>query len=104
MHRDDRRSKELRRGSKDMSMANHLFDAVRNSIPSLEDVLIEAEDGKVWTYGAMLDWSARIANALVRLGVTPGDRVAVQVEKSAEALMFYLACVRAGTVYLPLIT
>ena len=35
---------------------------------------------------------------------SPGDRVAVQVEKSAEALLLYLACLRAGLVYLPLNT
>ncbi len=52
----------------------------------------------------MLAWSARFANVLVELGVAPGDRVAVQVEKSAEALMLYLACVRAGAIYLPLNT
>lgn len=85
-------------------MSNHLFDAIRNSIPVREAVLIEDEDGRIWTYGDMLDCSARLANALVRLGVMPGDRVAVQVEKSAEALMLYLGCVRAGAVYLPLNT
>ena len=37
-------------------------------------------------------------------GVKPGDRVAVQVEKSAEAIVLYLACLRAGAVYLPLNT
>ncbi len=38
------------------------------------------------------------------LGVKPGDRVAAQVEKSAEALMLYLGSLRAGAVYLPLNT
>ncbi len=32
----------------------------------------------------------------------PGDRVAVQVEKSPEAVALYLGCQRAGAVYLPL--
>jgi malonyl-CoA/methylmalonyl-CoA synthetase len=48
--------------------------------------------------------SARFANALRDLGVEPGDRVAVQVEKSIEAVMLYLACARAGAVFLPLNT
>jgi len=48
--------------------------------------------------------SARLANLLLRLGVQPGDRVAVQVEKSAEAVLLYLAALRAGAVYLPLNT
>ena len=37
-------------------------------------------------------------------GVKPGDRVAVQVEKSPEALLLYLGCARAGAVFLPLNT
>ncbi len=48
--------------------------------------------------------AARFAHVLVRHGVQPGDRVAVQVEKSPEALFLYLACLRAGAVYLPLNT
>jgi len=59
-------------------------------------------DGRVWTYGDIARASARIANLLVALGLVPGDRVAVQVEKSPEALVLYLACLRAGTVFLPL--
>ncbi|MCX5589657.1 malonate--CoA ligase [Alcaligenes endophyticus] len=48
--------------------------------------------------------SARIAHLLTDLALQPGARVAVQVEKSPEALMLYLACLRAGYVYLPLNT
>jgi len=46
--------------------------------------------------------SARYASLLASLGLEPGDRVAVQVEKSPEALLLYLACLRAGLTYLPL--
>ncbi|MDN5844079.1 MAG: malonyl-CoA synthase [Alcaligenaceae bacterium] len=48
--------------------------------------------------------SARMANVLSSLGVAPGERIAVQVQKSPEALMLYLASLRAGLVYLPLNT
>jgi len=48
--------------------------------------------------------SARIAHALRAAGCNAGDRVAVQVDKSWEALALYLACLRAGLVYLPLNT
>lgn len=85
-------------------MSNHLFDAIRSSITSADSVFIETDAGRSWTYGDMLEWSAKIAGALDTLGMRPGDRVAVQVEKSAEALMLYLACVRCGAVYLPLNT
>lgn len=49
-------------------------------------------------------YSAQYANALQHLKLLPGERVAVQVEKSPEALILYLACLRAGLVYLPLNT
>ena len=62
------------------------------------------EGGRVYTYDDVAHVSARFANALVALGVEPGDRVAVQVEKSIEAVMLYLATLRAGAVFLPLNT
>ncbi|HEX2135400.1 MAG TPA: malonyl-CoA synthase, partial [Microvirga sp.] len=56
------------------------------------------------TYDELTAWSGRMSNALVNLGVQPGDRVAAQVEKSVAALVLYLATVRAGGVFLPLNT
>jgi malonyl-CoA/methylmalonyl-CoA synthetase len=48
--------------------------------------------------------AARFAHVLAKHDVKPGDRVAVQAEKSATSLILYLACLRAGAVYLPLNT
>ncbi len=62
------------------------------------------ESGREFSCRDVLDMTARFANVLVSLGVQPGDRVAVQVPKSIEALMLYLATVRAGAVFLPLNT
>ncbi|MDP2825396.1 MAG: malonyl-CoA synthase [Sulfuritalea sp.] len=59
-------------------------------------------DGRVWTYGDVERASGRIANLIVALGLKPGDRVAAQVEKTPEALVLYLAALRAGMVFLPL--
>ena len=56
------------------------------------------------TYADVARDSARFANRLMALGAGPGDRVAVQVDKSPEALCLYLGCVRAGLIYLPLNT
>lgn len=84
-------------------MANHLFDPIR-AAAAPEAVFIETAEGRRWTYGDMIRLSGQLAHALARRGVTPGDRVAVQVEKSPEALMLYLACLRAGAIYLPLNT
>lgn len=63
---------------------------------------VTTEDGRSFTYGEMQTATARYATALAELGVQPGDRIAVQVEKSVEALFLYIACLRAGAVYLPL--
>jgi malonyl-CoA/methylmalonyl-CoA synthetase len=48
--------------------------------------------------------TACLANLLQSLNLPDGARVAVQVEKSPEALLLYLATLRAGLVYLPLNT
>ena len=85
-------------------MTNHLFDTIRRSIGNDSALFIETPEGRRWTYADMLAWSGKIAAAIIALGVKPGDRVAVQVEKSAEVLMLYLACIRCGAVYLPLNT
>jgi malonyl-CoA/methylmalonyl-CoA synthetase len=85
-------------------MSNHLFDLFRSRMPPLDRTLVETSNGRRFTYGDALDLSGRMANRLVALGVAPGDRVAVQVEKSPEAVLLYLACLRAGAIYLPLNT
>ena len=59
-------------------------------------------DGRVWTYGDVERASGRMANLIAALGLKPGDRVAAQVEKTPEALVLYLAAIRAGMVFLPL--
>ncbi len=56
------------------------------------------------SYGQLDALTAQVAHLLTSMGVQPGDRVAVQVEKSAENLALYLGCVRMGAVYLPLNT
>lgn len=85
-------------------MSNHLFDAFRSRMPAPERLLMQTDDGRSLTYGDMLARSAQLAHALVQSGVKPVDRVAVQVEKSPEAVLLYLACVRAGAIFLPLNT
>lgn len=85
-------------------MANHMFDAIRAAAGAGDQPFIETLDGRRWSYRDVLDLSGRLARRLVERGVAPGDRLAVQVEKSAEALMLYLACLRAGAIYLPLNT
>ncbi len=85
-------------------MSGNLFDLIRSRIPSAQKTFLEMADGGRITYGELLARSGQVANILVLRGVSPGDRVAVQVEKSPENLVLYLAVLRAGAVYLPLNT
>ena len=60
--------------------------------------------GTVIHYDDLDAMAARLAQVLVDAGCEKGDRVAVQVDKCWQALALYLACLRAGLVYLPLNT
>jgi malonyl-CoA/methylmalonyl-CoA synthetase len=90
---------------------NHqnLFAALRGAFPpDLDSTAIETADGpgapRFYTWRDLDRASAMIANLLVSLDLPDGARVAVQTEKSVEALMLYLGVLRAGFVYLPLNT
>jgi len=63
---------------------------------------LETSSGRVWSWRRLDARAARLATLLAGLGAVAGDRVAVQVEKSPHALALYLACLRAGLVFLPL--
>lgn len=85
-------------------MTASLYDRLRRRFPDRARTFLETPLGQTVTYADIETESARTANALVGLGVRPGDRVAVQTEKSPQALILYLGCLRAGAVYLPLNT
>ncbi len=78
-----------------------LFDHFSENI---EQPCLLIPDGSVIHYDTLDATSARFAHALRNAGCEAGDRVAVQVDKCWEALALYLACLRAGFVYLPLNT
>ena len=89
----------------------NLYAAIRAAFPAdLDSVAIESADSstgatlKRYSWRELDEHTARIANLLASLKLPEGSRVAVQTEKSVEALMLYLAVLRAGYVYLPLNT
>ena len=85
---------------------NNLFAALRAAFPAnLDTVAIETDDsGLLYTWGDLDRGSTRISNLLQSLNLPPASRIAVQVEKSVEAVMLYLATLRSGHVFLPLNT
>ncbi|NKM02240.1 AMP-binding protein, partial [Rhizobium leguminosarum] len=89
--------------------SQNLYSTLRSAFPAdLDATAVEATapDGTPLHYSWRdLDRaSARMANLLASLALPEGSRVAVQVEKSVEAMILYLATLRAGYVFLPLNT
>jgi malonyl-CoA/methylmalonyl-CoA synthetase len=85
-----------------MGDGNHLIDQMRAAMPPPAKTFIETPAGTHLGYGDLFDLSARYAHVLADLGLRPGDRVALQVQKSIPALVLYLATLRAGGVFVPL--
>ena len=85
-------------------MPNHLFDSLIPAGRAPGQTCLETADRRRFTYGDLDRLSARYAQALTCCGVRKGDRVALQAEKSPEALFVYLGCLRAGAAFLPLNT
>lgn len=85
-------------------MNQNLYSALQREFPGSESPCLLGTDGATISYGQVHRRSAQLANLLRARGVQPGDRVAVQVEKSAEVILLYLAVLRLGAVYLPLNT
>lgn len=84
---------------------NNLFSVLRAGFPSdLRACAVETDSGLQYSWQDLEEATAMVANMLVSLQCPAGARVAVQVEKSVEALILYLATLRAGLVYLPLNT
>ena len=84
---------------------NNLFAALRAAFPkSLDAVAVETDNGLHYSWRDLDRATAMMANLLQSLNLPKGARIAVQVEKSVEAMMLYLATLRAGYVFLPLNT
>lgn len=85
--------------------AGNFYSLIHERIDKRKDApFLTIPGGRRWTFGDIEALSAAIAGALVRAGARPGDRIAAQVDKSAENVALYLASLRGGFVYLPLNT
>jgi len=83
--------------SEDFNLYSHFQQQIHRHA---DKELLCTNDGRSWRYAEIGDKSAQIAHCLTALGITPGDRISVQVEKSPEMLCLYLACLRAGFVFI----
>ena len=84
---------------------SNFFSTLHEQIRASADrIFLELEDQPSITYGEADRTCARVANRLAALGLKSGDRVTVQVEKSAQVVILYLACLRSGLIFHPLNT
>lgn len=67
-------------------------------------LFLDGVDGRRLLYREVPHRTGQMLSLLQQSGVQKGDRVVVQVEKSIEAVLLYLACLRAGAIYVPLNT
>ncbi|GAB5453626.1 MAG: malonyl-CoA synthase [Halioglobus sp.] len=86
------------------TQALNLYAAYAENFPALHATLLTTAQGVRHTYGEAEQRSAQVAGFLLGLGLTAGDRVTVQVEKSPENLWLFLGVVRAGLIFHPLNT
>ncbi|WP_374468817.1 AMP-binding protein [Phenylobacterium sp.] len=84
-------------------MSENLYDRLAAGFPAdRTKPCFLLSDGSAVSYGELEEQVGRVAGRLVAEGVQPGDRVALQAEKSVAGVIVYLAALKAGAVYLPL--
>ncbi|MET0344839.1 MAG: AMP-binding protein, partial [Casimicrobiaceae bacterium] len=90
-------------GMRRLAMNANLYTLIESHFAgAAEEPCLLVPGGPVVHFDDLATLSAQIANALTGAGCKPGDRVAVQVDKHWQVVALYLACLRAGLVYLPL--
>lgn len=82
----------------------NLYALLAKGFPADRSAIAIETPERSYSWNDIEELSGRFANLLHTLDLPAGSRIAVQVEKSPEALMLYLASIRAGLVYLPLNT
>jgi malonyl-CoA/methylmalonyl-CoA synthetase len=85
-------------------MANaNLYAMFRERFPADPDaVFLDSVDGRCLRYSEVSQRTGQMLTLLQQSDVAKGDRVVVQVDKSIEAVLLYLACLRSGAVYVPI--
>ncbi|HKD47380.1 MAG TPA: malonyl-CoA synthase [Rhizomicrobium sp.] len=82
-------------------MSENLFSAFASAIPDPDRVFLLPTNRAEISFREAFDCAGRFAHLLAARGVKRGDRVAVQIEKSPEAVFLYFACLKLGSIYVP---
>jgi malonyl-CoA/methylmalonyl-CoA synthetase len=84
-----------------VAMSENLFSLFANAIPDPGRAFLLPGPREEISFRQAFDIAGRFAHLLASRGVKRGDRVAIQVEKSPEAVFLYFACLRLGAIYVP---
>ncbi len=85
-------------------MTENIFAILESRVAASERPFLTDGAGAVVTYGALLRGARQYAQALTSLGAQPGDRIAVQTDKTVHSILLFFGTLAAGCVYLPLNT
>ena len=77
-------------------MANALYNALITPHNGTSKTLLHLKDRPDWSYRDLIETAGRYAALLASIDAKPGDRVAVQVHKSPEAIALYVGCMQQG--------
>jgi malonyl-CoA/methylmalonyl-CoA synthetase len=88
-----------------MKSNSNLYSLFLERFPDdVNALFLDDVNGRQLRYSEIQLSSGQMLSLLQQLGVQKGDRVVVQTDKSIEAVLLYLACLRAGAIYIPLNT
>ena len=83
-------------------MANPLFDKLFGQHINNKDIFLRLSHGRSLSFAAFVARAGQFATLLAEMPLETGDRVAIQVEKSPDALALCAACIQRGLIFLPL--
>jgi acetyl-CoA synthetase len=83
---------------------NLAHSCIERHPPHAPALLVDDDDGapRTYTFGELDALAARLANALIGLGVELGDRVGLMVPQGVEVVSTHMACYKAGFVTMPM--
>lgn len=92
----------IEKGMTNMTLNNPLFDSLFGHHDNKNTPFIHVYGDSTITHKEFLFLVGRMANAISSLGISTGDRLILQAEKSPYCLAVYAACMQSGVIFLPL--
>ena len=83
-------------------MANPLYDNLIAKHATYDACFLKQAGKPTLSFRQFSERTSQFANLLLKYGLQPGDRVAVQTEKTIEVIILYAATIQAGGVFLSL--